>query len=270
MRYINLHFTYLLLLTISLSVMHEKTIQIVKLSQMHMHSVFVKRAFSRVIQRMGKVSQTEPVKITGAVFLQDWWSFYSPTSNVKALSSTTASHPSMIKRLLEEDILTIIGANQSTPLWGSTKTVKVEQRSSKSQEVWGSWGGDVPLPASQGSGKHCKLSQWGSGESLATWQFGTFSRPTKPLPCGDLNLFQWNFCGVRAIEDPTAKFCGVQTPGPDLHGIGTYVNHSCHLSGASVQVKCKWSSLCQWPFYMWTCSRKAHSPKWPIMCLVGR
>ena len=71
--------------------------------------------------------------------------------------------------------------------------MKVEQRSSKSQEVWGSWGGDVPLPTSQGSGQHCKLPQWGSGESLATWQFRTFYRPTKPVPWGGFKFISVKF-----------------------------------------------------------------------------
>ena len=53
------------------------------------------------------------------------------------------------------------------------------------------------------------------GKAPAIWQFRTFYRLTKPLLVSillTLNLFSEIFVGVRAIEDPTTKFCGAGPP----------------------------------------------------------
>ena len=59
------------------------------------------------------------------------------------------------------------------------------------------------------------------GKAPATLQFKMFYRLTKLLLVSILvilHLFQWNFCGVSAIEDPTTEFLW----GLDPHGIGEY------------------------------------------------
>jgi len=68
----------------------------------------------------------------------------------------------------------------------------------------------------RGPGEHCKLTQW----ARATWRFRTFYRLTKLLLVSILlmlNLFQWNFRGVRAIEELHNQiFVVVLTPTENL------------------------------------------------------
>jgi len=105
--------------------------------------------------------------------------------------------------------LPCIGASRSATLWGPRKCQSPKSEARRAER--GGVLGRGCSPPQQLGGLRSAVSSRSrvQGKTPATWRFRTFCRLAKPHLVSSLvilHLFQWNFHGVRAIEDPTTKF----------------------------------------------------------------